>query len=154
MTSSNAPRPSSMVGPDIACCYHGDEIMRRRLFDARVLYVMRVANVLRSIEAKPVLHDLIICKRCGSRPAPWGWPLSVRRFCGLHGEGPMCAHTGALVSPPSQARRGRGQGLCRSSLVPPLGVLRGEGSFRRKPRPIGVCPFSAPVAVPSIIHGR
>ena len=52
-----------MVGPDIACCYHGDEIMRRRLFDARVLYVMRVANVLRSIEAKPVLHDLIICKR-------------------------------------------------------------------------------------------
>ena len=63
MTSSNAPRPSSMVGPDIACCYHGEEIMRRRLFDARVLYVMRVANVLRSIEAKPVLHDLIICKR-------------------------------------------------------------------------------------------
>ena len=61
MTYSNAPKPFNMAGPDITRCYLGDEIMRRRLFNARVLYVMRVANVLRSIEAKPELLDLTTC---------------------------------------------------------------------------------------------
>ena len=66
MTFSYAPRPFSMVGPGFVCSYHGDEIMRRRLFDSRVLYVMRVANVLRSIEAKPVLPDLTTCAESAS----------------------------------------------------------------------------------------
>lgn len=128
MTSSNAPRPSSMVGPDIACCYHGDEIMRRRLFDARVLYVMRVANVLRSIEAKPVLHDLIICKRDRSaRPqgladerASSLWPVwGVRPL--TRGGGPPGAPPGP--PPPSRVGRGRADLLCTR----PGGSCMGSG---------------------------
>lgn len=137
MTSSNAPRPSSMVGPDIACCYHGDEIMRRRLFDARVLYVMRVANVLRSIEAKPVLHDLIICKRDDSaRPFPGAGHRASPAFGSCMGMVNYDHHdrlqeSAFLWLRPRPRRGSRGQGLYRSSLVPPRGRCMGSGASHK-----------------------
>jgi hypothetical protein len=134
-----------MVGPDIACCYHGDEIMRRRLFDARVLYVMRVANVLRSIEAKPVLHDLIICKRDDSaRPFPGAGHRASPAFGSCMGMVNYDHHdrlqeSAFLWLRPRPRRGSRGQGLYRSSLVPPGGAAWGV-ELRTKTRPPGGLP--------------